>query len=138
MTQVRQVHIVPKASLLDRQRRIADKVIGQAPLEDAGPRENWPQLHYERNYYAVIDCDSGAFVGTVYCVVTPPDARDFAWWIDPRQRQNGYGYALADALAAYLQETGVRRVGTVVFRGAFYEASAKIATRFLSRFGERC
>src|SRR5262245_9362970 len=104
---------------------------------DLGPRFYWNRPEHDRNHLALFDLETEEFVGTVYCLITPPVAQDFTWWLDSRMRKKGYWRALADDLAAYLKRRGVERIGFILFGGLHLPASKKIAERLRLHFDKK-
>ena len=128
--------IIPKAELSPPQLHGATlRIFAPEHSCDIGPQYFWNRPERDRHHFALFDAESEEFVGTVYCVVTPPVAQDFTWWLDSRMRKKGYWRALADDLAAYLRKRrGVEKVGFIVFGKHNPEASQKIAQRLRSHF----
>ncbi|HKO48495.1 MAG TPA: GNAT family N-acetyltransferase [Polyangiaceae bacterium] len=128
--------IIPKAHLsLAQLREATQRIFAPEHAGDVGPRYFWNRPAHDRHHFALFDLATEEFVGTVYCVITPPVAQDFTWWLDARVRKQGYWHALADDLAAYLKKRhGIQKVGLIVFGGSHLDASRKIAQRLRSHF----
>jgi hypothetical protein len=102
---------------------------------DVGPRYYWNRPAHDASHLAFFDAETGDFVGTVHCVITPPVAQDFTWWMDSRMRKKGYWRPLADALAAYLKKAhAIEKIGFIVFGRQHLAASHKIAQRLREHF----
>ena len=128
--------IVPKTQLSAGQLSEATRrIFAPEHAGDVGPRAFWNRAEHAHRFLALYDRDSEEFVGTVYCVVLPPVAQDFTWWLDSRMRKKGYWRALADDLAAYLKRKhGITAVGFIVFGNQHRVASQKIAQRIRDNF----
>ena len=123
--------IIPKSQLSAAQlRQTTLRIFAPEHECDIGPRIYWNRPEYDKHQLALFDLESDEFVGTVYCVLQPPVAQDFTWWLDSRMRKKGYWRALADDLAAYLKKRhGIEKVGVIIFGQAHLAASRKIAQR---------
>lgn len=128
--------IVPKTQLSASQaQQAAQRIFAPEHASDVGPRYYWNRSEHDHRHFALFDAESDEFVGTVYCVIVPPVAQDFTWWLDSRMRNKGHGRALADAIAAYLKKKhGVTAVGFIVFGSRHRAASQKIAQRIRKHF----
>jgi len=132
------VTIIPKTQLSPQQLRDAElRIFAPEHASDVGPRNFWKRV--DRHYHlALFDSESEEFVGTVHCVITPPVAQDFTWWIDSRMRKKGYWRALADGLAAYLKRRHeITSVGFIIFGNQHHHASQKIAQRLREHFEKK-
>ena len=128
--------IIPKTQLsVSRLRQATLRIFAPEHACDVGPRSFWNRRDHDRYHLALFDVESEEFVGTVHCVIFPPLAQDFTWWIDSRMRKKGYWSVLADDLAAYLKRKhGITAVGLIIFGGQHPEASRKIAQRLRGHF----
>jgi RimJ/RimL family protein N-acetyltransferase len=127
--------IIPKTQLSQHQHHQATlRILAPEHACDIGPRYFWNRPEHDRHHLALFDLESGEFVGTVYCVITPSVVKDLAWWLDSRVRKKGYWRAVADDLAAYLKRHGVEKVGFILFGGSHLAASRKIAQRLRDHF----
>lgn len=128
--------IIPKPQLSTAQLRDATlRILAPEHSCEIGPRHFWHRPEHDRHHLALFDVDSGEFVGTVYCVIIPPLAQDFTWWLDSRMRRKGYWRPLADDLAAYLKtQRGITALGFILFGGTHLAASQKIAKRLRDHF----
>jgi RimJ/RimL family protein N-acetyltransferase len=128
--------IIPKAQLSPSQLHEATRrIFAPEHACDVGPRHFWNRPEHDRHHLALFDLETDDFVGTVYCVITPPVAQDFTWWLDSKVRKKGYWQRLADDLAAYLKKRhGVQKVGFIVFGNSHRAASQKIAQRLRGYF----
>ena len=128
--------IIPKTHLsLHQLREATQRIFAPEHAGDVGPRYFWNRPEHDRHHFALFDLASEEFVGTVYCVITPPVVQDFTWWLDSRMRKKGYWRALADDLAAYLKKTHrIEKVGFIVFGKRHRAASQKIARRLKDHF----
>ena len=128
--------IIPKVQLSSHQHREAtQRIFAPEHAGDVGPQHYWNRPDHDRGHFVLFDQETGAFVGTVYCVLLPPVVQDFTWWLDSRMRRKGYWRALADDLAAYLKERHrIERIGFIVFGRAHQAASHRIAQRLREHF----
>jgi RimJ/RimL family protein N-acetyltransferase len=128
--------IIPKTHLsLHQLREATQRIFAPEHAGDVGPRYFWNRPEHDRHHFALFDLATEEFVGTVYCVITPPVVQDFTWWLDSRVRKKGYWRVLADDLAAYLKKRhGIQKVGLIVFGGSHLDASRKIAQRLRDHF----
>lgn len=114
------------------------RIFAPENASDVGPRHFWNRAGHDHRHLALFDRESDEFVGTVYCVITPPVAQDFTWWLDSRMRKKGYWRALADDLAAYLKKRHkIEKVGFIVFGSHHRAASQKIAQRLRDHFDKK-
>ena len=123
--------IIPKTQLSEAQLRQATlRIFAPEHQCDIGPRYHWNQPEFDKHHLVLFDSESEEFVGTFYCVLHPPVAQDFTWWLDSRMRKKGYWRALADNVAVYLNErNGIEKMGVIVFGQGHLAASRKIAQR---------
>jgi hypothetical protein len=130
------LRIIPKTELSASQLRDATlRIFAPEHACEIGPRQFWNQPKHDRHHLALFDAESDEFVGTVHCVILPPVAQDFTWWLDSRMRKKGYWQALADDLAGYLKRRrGITKVGLIIFGGSHLAASKKIAQRLVAHF----
>ena len=130
--------IIPKAQLSpDQLRQATLRIFAPEHASDVGPRYFWNRPEHDRHHHILFDRESEEFVGTVYCVLMPPVAQDFTWWLDSRMRKKGYWRALADDFAAYLKKRhGIQKVGFIVIGRSYPAASHKIAERLRSHFDQ--
>jgi Acetyltransferase (GNAT) family len=128
--------IVPKSRLSHAQLRQATlRIFAPEHQCDVGPRYYWNRPDHDERHLALFDIESEEFVGTVHCVIHPPIAQDFTWWLDSRMRKKGYWRPLADDLAAYLKKKHrIEKVGFIIFGQAHLAASRKIALRLMEHF----
>lgn len=133
------LRIIPKTQLSPEQfREAAQRIFAPEHACDVGPRPLWNRPEHDARHLALFDAESDLFIGTVYCVITPPVAQDFTWWLDSRMRKKGYWRALADDLAAYLKKRrGIEKVGFIVFGSHHRTASQKIAQRLRDHFEKK-
>jgi len=132
------VLIVPKAELSAEQLAVATRrIFAPEHAFEIGPWHFWNRPEHDRHNLALFDLESQEFVGTVHCILMPPVAQDFTWWLDSRLRKKGYWTAIADDVAAYLKRRrGVASIGFILFGGGHVPASRKIAERLRSHFKE--
>jgi hypothetical protein len=131
--------IIPKTQLSPSQLHDATRrIFAPEHLCDVGPRYFWNRPEHDRYHFALFDLETDEFVGTVYCVITPPVAQDFTWWLDSQMRKKGYWRRLADDLAAYLKKRhGIKKVGFIIFGSGHRAASQKIAQRLRHHFDQK-
>ena len=127
--------MIGKAQLSDSQRAaIWERLAAPEHSSDVSPREVWNLPNHERDLVAVFNSESSALVGTVYCFVSIPFAHNLAWWIDAKWRHKGYWKDIADALADHLKARGVTQLGSISYRGNYYEASKRMGERLAAHF----
>ena len=131
--------IIPKTRLsADQLRQATLRIFAPEHVSDVGPRYFWNRVEHDKHHFALFDRESDEFVGTVHCVIIPPTAQDFTWWLDSQMRNKGYWRAIADDLAAYLKQAhGVEKVGFIVFGRGHFAASRKIAQRLRDHFDRK-
>ena len=131
--------IIPKTELSAAQLgEAAARIFAPENVADVGPRYMWNRPEYDHGHLVLFDAESGEFVGTVHCVLFPPVAQDFTWWVDSPMRKKGYGRALADDLARFLKKRyRIQKIGLIVFGAQHRSASLKIAERLRQHFQKK-
>jgi len=131
--------IIPKNELSATQLgEAATRIFAPENVADVGPRYMWNRPEYDHGHLALFDAETGDFVGTVYCVLIPPVAQDFTWWLDAPMRKKGYWRALADDLARFLRKRHrIEKIGLIVFGKQHRPASLKIAERLRENFEKK-
>lgn len=135
MTRVR---IVPKEELSTEQlQQLNDSLSNPIHSADGGMPVVWVGQSCNGRF-AIIDEETNFAVGAVECSSPLHEAAP-SWWVDSRFREQGFGYAMVDALVPFLKERGYSGIGHIRVQtrnGLYDEASRKLVHRFCELFNQ--